>query len=303
MRYKGLDLNLLHALDVLLELRNVSRAAERLGLSQSALSAALARLRAYFGDDLLVLEGRRMHPTAFAEQLGAHLRTYIEVTDTLLSISRTFDPATAERIFRVIASDYVVTAILARLAERLAKMAPGVRLNYVSPDEHSVDRIARGDMDIIISPQTYLSTALPMEELYTETFVVAGWNKNPVFERPLTIEVMLAASHVAVEIGSHRATTFADHHMQQLYKERRIAATVSSFTVVPWMLVGTERLTIMHERLARAMATYLPIAYAPIPIDFPVMTEMVQYHRTRTSDAGIRWLISQIQQEAELSAR
>jgi DNA-binding transcriptional LysR family regulator len=303
VRYKGLDLNLLHALDVLLELRNVSRAAERLGLSQSALSAALARLRDYFGDELLVLEGRRMHPTAFAEQLNSHLRACIGATDTLLSISRTFDPASAERTFRVVASDYIVTAILSRLAERLADTAPGIRLNYVSPDEHSVARIARGDMDIIISPEGYLSPGLPMEELYTETFVIAGWASNPIFDTPMTTEAMLEAGHVTVEMGSHRASTFADNHMQHLFKERRVTATVSSFTVVPWMLVGTHRLTIMHERLARATSAYLPIAYAPLPFEFPVMTEMVQYHRTRTRDAGVRWLIAHIRQEAELFAR
>ncbi len=299
MRYKGLDLNLLHALDVLLEERNVSRAADRLGLSQSALSAALSRMRDFFGDELLILEGRRMHPTAFAEQITSQLRVTLGAIDTLLLTSRTFAPETAERTFRVIASDYLVTAILSRLAERFTVAAPGIRLNYVAPDEAALDRLIHGDMDIMIAPREYLSPDLPAEKLYTERFVVAGWRENPIFDREITINDILAAGHIAVEIGSRRSSTFADHQMRLLFGDRRIEATVSSFTVVPWMLRGTSRLTLMHERLAKVLAAELPLAFAPLPFDFPEMQEMVQYHRTKTGDAGVRWLIEQIRAAAD----
>lgn len=298
MRYKGLDLNLLHALDVLLEERNVSRAADRLGLSQSALSAALSRMRDFFGDELLVLEGRRMHPTAFAEQLASQLRVSLDAVDALLLTSRSFVPEKSERTFRVIASDYLVTAILSGLAERFTVTAPGIRLNYVAPDEAALERLLHGDMDIMIAPREYLSPTLPAEELYKERFVVAGWRENPLFERTITTGDILASGHIAVEIGSRRSSTFADQHMRLLFGERRIEATVSSFTVVPWMLRGTTRLTLMHERLARVLAAELPLAFAPLPFDFPEMQEMVQFHRTKTGDAGVRWLIEQIRAAA-----
>lgn len=294
MRYKGLDLNLLHALDILLEVRNVSRAADRLNLSQSALSAALARLRAYFGDELLMLEGRRMHPTPFAQQLSDPLRQYLGATDALLLTSRVFDPATANRSFRVVASDYVVAAILVKLAERLATIAPNIRMDFVAPDEVAMERIQHGEMDIVISPREFLTPSQPMQQLYVERFVVAGWRENPAFNEPLTTEGVLSVGHVAVAIGSHRATTFADRHMSLLHPERRIEATASSFTMVPWMLRGTNRLTLMHERLAKTMANYLPISFAPVPFAFPEMHEMVQHHRTKLSDAGLHWLIDQI---------
>lgn len=298
MRYKGLDLNLLHALDILLEVRNVSRAADRLNLSQSALSAALARLRAYFGDELLLLEGRRMHPTPFAEQLSGPLRIYLGATDALLLTSRVFDPATANRTFRVVASDYVVAAVLVRLAERLATVAPGIRLDFIAPDETAMERIQRGELDIVISPREFLTPSQPMEELYLERFVIAGWRENPLFREPLTTEGVLSVGHVAVAIGSHRETTFADRHMALLHGERRIEATASSFTMVPWMLRGTNRLSLMHERLARMMADYLPITYAAVPFPFPEMHEMVQHHRTKLSDAGLHWVIREIRATA-----
>lgn len=294
MRYKGLDLNLLPALDLLLETRNVSRAADQLNLSQSALSAALSRLRDYFGDELLMLEGRRMHPTPFAEQLWAPLRAYLSATDALLHTSHVFDAATAKRTFRIVASDYVVAAILVRLAERCAVIAPGIRLDFVAPDESSMESIQRGELDMAISPREFLTLSQPMEELYLERFVIAGWSENPVFFSPLTSETVLSLGHVAVAIGSHRQTTFADRHMTLLGYDRRIEAKASSFTMVPWMLRGTNRLSLMHERLARAMGHYLPISYAALPFEFPKMQEMVQYHRTKVGDGGLRWLIAEI---------
>lgn len=294
MRYKGLDLNLLHALDLLLETRNVSRAADRLNLSQSALSAALSRLRDYFGDELLLLEGRRMHPTPFAEQLWAPLRAYLGAADALLLTSRVFDAATANRTFKIVASDYVVTAILVRLAERFAAVSPGIRLDFIAPDEASMEHIQRGELDMAISPREFLVPSQPIEELYAERFVIAGWNENPVFREPLTQEIVLSSGHVAVAIGGHRQTTFADRHMKLLGHERRIEATASSFTMVPWMLRGTNRLSLMHERLARAMTRYLPISYAALPFEFPEMHEVVQHHRTKAGDNGLRWLITEI---------
>lgn len=298
MRYKGLDLNLLHALDVLLDLRNVSRAADRLGLSQSAVSAALARLRQYFGDELLILDGRRMHATPFAEQMVEPLRAYLYATDSLLSSTRPFDPAATSRTFRIITSDYVVAAVLVRLAERLAHEAPLLRFEFISPDEGSLERLKHGTVDLMISPRDYLLESHPTEDIYEERIVVAGWNENPVFERGLTEDDFFAAGHVAVAIGSHRETTFADKYMRSLDRDRRIEAVVSSFTLVPWMLRGTMRLALMHERLAKMLSHALPIAYTTVPFAFPTMWEVAQYHRTRSSDNGLRYLIDQIRMTA-----
>jgi len=294
MRYKGLDMNLLFALDVLLEVRNVSRAAERLGLSQSALSAALARLREFFQDELLVVEGRRMHPTPFAEQILAPVRSCLASTDLLLSTSRIFDPASANRTFRIVSSDYVVSSVLMRIAQRLATEAPGIRLEFILPDEVATDRLQRGELDLMIGPAEFLARGQPSEELYVETHVIAGWRGNPLFAAPLSEDAVFEAGHIAVSLGSHRTTTFGDRHMEAVGRSRRIEAVVSSFTMVPWMLVGTQRLALMHRRLAVMMARHLPIAFADPPFAIPAMHEMVQYHRTRASDTGLRWLIEQV---------
>ena len=101
---------------------------------------------------------------------------------------------------------------------------------------------------------------------------------------------MFSYSHVAVAIGATRTTTFGDRQLELMGKQRRIEILASSFTMVPWLLLGTERLAIMHERLAVAMAERFPIAHAPLPFEFPIMSEMLEYHPSRASDDGLRWL-------------
>jgi LysR family transcriptional regulator, nod-box dependent transcriptional activator len=298
MRFKGLDLNLLVAFDALVELRSVSRTGERLGLSQPAVSAALARLREYFGDELLVVDGKRMHPTPFAETLIPHVRTCLNAADTVVATSATFDPSTAIRTFRIISSDYVLAAVLARVARRLATLAPRVRLEFVLPDEVAEERFVRGELDLLIAPATFLVDSHPSDLLYEESHVLVGWKDNPIFTGEITPEQVFAAGHVAVSMGPHREVTFGDRQMEQINPDRRIEAVVSSFTMIPWLVVGTQRLALMHRRLAVAMAESLPIAFAPLPFPFPSMPEMMQYHRTRSADEGLRWLIEEIRRAA-----
>lgn len=107
MRFKGLDLNLLLAFDTLLHTRSVSRAADRMHLSQAAMSSALGRLREYFGDEILIVQGKRMYPTAFAESLVPRVKECLRRVKDVISTSPTFDPGTSERTFRIVVSDYI----------------------------------------------------------------------------------------------------------------------------------------------------------------------------------------------------
>ena len=294
MRFKGLDLNLLVALDALVETRSVSAAARRLNLSQPAMSAALSRLRAYFGDELLVVTGKRMYPTAFAEALTPQLKDCLKGLDVLVSSPNLFDPATAQRTFVVVASDYVTTAVLAPLIARLAERAPGVRLDIVLPNEDSVNQVAEGKVDLLITPDAYVHPEHPAELLFEERHVVVGWRGNPLFDKPLTEDGVFAAGHVAVSIGHDRVAAFADRQLALMGKPRRVEATVASFTVLPWFLRDSLRLALMHERLAEVMARDFPIVFAPPPFPFPIMRQMTQHHSARAGDQGLQWLKSEL---------
>lgn len=299
MRFKGLDLNLLAAFDVLLESRSVSAAARQMNLSQPAMSAALTRLREYFADELLVVQGKRMYPTAFAEALVPQVRDTLRSVEAMLTASNRFDPATTQRTFRLIASDYVVTAVLAPLLQALPRLAPGLRIELVLPSDAAHIELHEGRADLLIAPEQFLLSSHPSELLCEERHVVVGSSSNNAFaDSGPSLDAFLTAGHVSVRIGAGRDHAFADRQLNQMGLERRIEIEVPSFSTIPWMLMDTQRMAVIQERLARRLVAAFPLAMAPLPFAFQPMREMVQYHRTRSSDEGLRWLMARLREVA-----
>jgi LysR family transcriptional regulator, nod-box dependent transcriptional activator len=300
MRFKGLDLNLLVTLDVLIELRSVSRAAERLHLSQPAVSAALARLRDFFNDPLLEIQGKRMVPTAKALQLQPLLADLLGSVDRMIVQGRQFDPTTSTQWFRVCISDYLSTVLFPQLIRLLQAQGPGIRLDLQTPSDHALALLERGEIDVLLVPKGHCLRDHPAELLFEERYVVAGWAGNPQLEAPLTEEDFYAARHVAVAIGGsvEERASFSEDELKARGRERQIEIMASSFTQVPALLIGTRRLTLMQERLARTLAATLPLAWQPLPFEFPVMHEMIQYHRGRASDPALGWLVARIREAA-----
>lgn len=294
MRFKGLDLNLLVALDVLLEEASVSRAAERLHLSQPATSAALRRLRSWFGDPLLAPHGKRLMLTPYALRLRPQLTQLLAGIDAFASQPALFEPATAQRRFRIAMSDYLANVVLGPLTIAIARSAPGIELEILTPDDTAPDQLERGEIDLIIAPQEFIDPRNPSRLVLEEQHVVAGWKHNALMAGPLTAKTFAAAGHVSVRLGRITRMTFAEAQLRALGIVRREELIVPSFALVPDLLVGTMRLGIMHERLARRAARRSDIAIAPLPFPFPPMREMAQYHRARADDAGLLWLFDEI---------
>lgn len=294
MRFKGLDLNLLVALDVLLEERSVTRAAERLNVSQPALSATLAKLRDYFGDPLLIAQGRRMIPTAEALAMRSEIRRILGLADELVVRSTRFEPAVSRRIFRICVSDYLVTVLFPTLIGELARLAPWVGLDLIPPSGEAQVALERGELDLLLTPEEHCVPGHPTELLFEERHVVIGWKENPVFASTLTEQAFFDAGHVVVRIGQVNRASFAESHLSSHAHKRRIEVTAASFATVPDLVIGTNRLAVMHERLARLMVQRLPIALSQMPFQFPIMREMMQTNRARRDDAGLVWLTDQM---------
>lgn len=294
MRYKGFDLNLLVALDTLIEHASVSRASEQLGMSQPAMSAALGRLRTYFDDPILGAHGKRMIPTAHALTLQPMVRELLTSVEALISVSSGFDPATSQRHFRIGSSDFIATVIFHNLMPELARLAPLVTLELVQPSEGQMPALDQGMLDILVAPEDYASPDHPSEYLLDERYVVMGCAANPVFDDGMTEDAFFAAGHVSIEIGRMSRTSFAELHLKRFGSRRRIEVMAASFLLAPELVIGTRRLTVIHERLATVFAKRVPVRYAPLPFDFPVMREVLQYNRTRTEDAGLRWMIERM---------
>ena len=261
------------------------------------MSAALSRLREYFGEPLFVLHGKRMIPTAAALRMQLPLKALLQDVDVLVSETTHFDPATSNRRFRIATSDFLLAVVFPALAQRLHKIAPGITMDCIQPSELTTQLMDQGELDLFITPEQQVSPDHPAELLFEERYVVAGWAGNPMFSGgKITEEDFFRAGHVVVEIGRQARTSFAETHLRTSNQERRIEMKVSSFLIAPEMVVNTMKLTVMHQRLARLFANRLEIAIAEVPFDFPAMREMIQYHQTRVNDTGLRWLIDEIKQ-------
>jgi DNA-binding transcriptional LysR family regulator len=166
------------------------------------------------------------------------------------------------------------------------------------PSDEAAQLVIEGKADLTITPDDFALPDQPSELLCEERQCVIGWSGNPVFESGVSVAAFDLAGHVAVHVGSNRVPSFADRQIDRMGRKRRVEVTCGCFTMVPWLLVETPRLAVMHERLARQMVERFPLSIAPIPFPFPLMREMIQYHRAREDDAGLRWLRGELKAEA-----
>ncbi|RIV80066.1 LysR family transcriptional regulator [Aurantiacibacter xanthus] len=298
MRFKGLDLNLIFALDVLLKERSVSRTAERLNLSQPAVSSTLARLRQYFDDELLVQSGRKMIPTAFADNLQGPIRQFLQSAEDLVSGSSSFDPATTKRNFRIGASDYVTLVVIAPLLRRLQHEAPSLTFHILPTGVETMRLLESGEIDCLLCPEDFTSHGQPAECLFEDGHVIVGDRANPLLKGPLSVDAFLAAPQVRLTIGVEQSSTFAERHLRSLGAERRIEISCSNFTLISHLLLGTNRIAVVQEKLAKVLMRDFALASQPLPIEIPPLVEMAQYHSTRASDASLRWLLDQLRSES-----
>ncbi len=183
--------------------------------------------------------------------------------------------------------------------ERLAEIAPGVRLDIGPVQDDAPEQIDQGTVDLLLTPENYIHPDHPADLLFEERQVIVGWNQNPVFRSPLTEDAVFAAGHVGVLMGRVRTPSFADRELLVMGKTRRVEVNTGSFLAVPWLLQGTNRLAFMHERLARSVVKLFPLTWAPTPFEFPIMREMAQYHRARAGDVGLQWLRRTMAESAE----
>ena len=301
MRFKGLDLNLLVAFDALIATRSVSRAAERLNLSQPAMSASLSRLRDYFGDPLLVQHGKRMHPTAFADEMAPEIRQSLEQLETMLARSPNFDPATSRRSFRIVTSDYMLASIIVPLIRDLADEAPGIRIDCQLPQAFTAQQLDDGTVDLMISPEFSVSGRHPSYPLLREPQMVIGARDNPLLVGgEISEEDFLAADHVVVMLGETHSPAYADRQMDMMGKNRRIAGSAPSFMALPWMIEGTDRLALLHSSIVADMEARFDIIGVPPPFEIPPMLQMVSFHSGREDDAGLKWLRERLRQQVNM---
>ncbi len=299
MNLASLDLNLLISLDHLLRERSVTRAAEVMGLSQPALSAALARLRRHFGDPLLTRVGNRYELTPLAVQLGQRTESALVGVERVFASEPVFDPGTSRRTFRVLGSDYLMAVLGGRVGRILAEQAPNIRLRFELHSPAIVDTATEvlRSADALVLPHGFL-TDLPYMDLFSDTWVCLVAADNPQVGDELTMD-HLAELPWVLTYHSPSAFTPAARQLQMIGVEPRVQAVVESFLALPAFIAGTDRIALVQAHLAPGLSASgdvraLPCPYQPVPL-----VEALWWHPIHDRDSEHTWLRSVFTQAAQ----
>ncbi|MCI3270709.1 MULTISPECIES: LysR family transcriptional regulator [Streptomyces] len=288
MSLSGLDLNLVLSLRALLEERNVTRAGQRVGLSQPAMSAALARLRRHFDDELLARAGKQYELTALGRALLDRTATACDLLERVFTSRADFLPGSEEREFTLFASDYAVAVFGAELARTVHAEAPGVRLRFLRPPTDVMEDTATplSTADGLLMPRGVIS-GFPAVELFTDrwAFLVADTN-DEVGDR-LTMDDLARLPWVSYQ-RTYDAP--AARQLSMLGIDPHVEVSVDTFQVLPFLVAGTRRIALVQHRLAERLRGVAAVRIMEPPYQTVPVQETLWWHPVHTHDAAHIWL-------------
>ena len=288
--FSRLDLNLLVSLNALLTERSVTRAAERLHLSQPALSASLARLRTHFNDPILARTGNSYELTPLASRLSEHTASALDAARRVFESQAEWDPSQSTREFMIYGSDYSLATTGRRLAALASERAPGVRFRFLVHNQQIVeDAVIRlRGADGLLMPHGFL-TDLPYTDLWTDTWVIVADKDHPSLGEDITLGDIARLPWVFT-YQSRSAFTSATRQIQQLGIEPRVEAVLESFLALPMFIAGSDRLALVQAGLADyARNTGGVKVYAP-PFDATPILNAMWWHPAHRRDPEHEWL-------------
>jgi DNA-binding transcriptional LysR family regulator len=293
-----IDLNLLLVLLALYEEKNVTRAGNRLGLTQSATSRALARLREHLGDELLVRSRAAMVPTPRLLELGERLQTSLGELDAIVAARAPFDPASTARTFRVAASDYPVGVLIPPLLARCAREAPRLGVAIVAQSSDWQLELESGAIDLAIGPRSRAPAGVVWSKLFSDRFVTVARKDHPHTGRTISLDRFCALSHVVVTPDGRAGASSVDDALMDRGRERHVALRVPSFHLVFAAIAGSELIATVPERLARAMASRSSLHIAPPPLPLPRLSISMAWHERQRHDAAHAWFRKRVAEVA-----
>src|SRR5437660_1398170 len=291
MNVRDVDLNLLRVFDAVLREHGVTPAAAGLGLTQPAVSNALARLRGVFGDRLFVRTPAGMDATPFARELAEPVRQALAFIDAALAHGPGFDPGSTTRAFRFYMSDLGQIEFLPPLIERVQRAAPGVRLEAVALEVDDIaDALATGALDLAVGFLPGLGPPVRRRALFRDPYLCLMRADHPI--KALTRRKFQEASHALVTYkGGHRVVEEA---LERAGLARRIALRLPHFTVVPMVLERTDLLCTLPARVARVFERRGGLKSLAPPVPIPPADVAVHWHERFEADPGNRWLREQV---------
>jgi len=298
MQLNRFDLNLLIALDALLHEKNVTRAAERVYVSQPAMSAALQKLRDYFNDPLLVRVGRDMELTPRGLSLVEPVREALLRIQATLGTQPTFDPATVKRTFTVTVTDEAAARVVPAVLRRLARDAPGIQCHIEQVSQTSLGRLEYGDIDLCLALDLLrffsvraFPESLRVIELKAVRWVCAVCRDHPLVGEEMTLAQYQSLPHVFARPNGHTAPV--EELVRRLINlDIDVRATAQTLLEVPFLLPGTPLAATIPERIATLVAPLVPLKTFALPFDALDCHEVLVWHKRNEPDPGHAWLRS-----------
>ena len=292
MQLRGVDTNLILALRALLQHRNVTRAAREVGLSQSSMSHALARLRAHFGDPLLVPVGRTLVLTERARSLIEPTTAAVDRLERVFTRPERFDPATSRRVFRIAATDNLALYVLPALAATLQRSAPGIDVRVCALPEDWPTALLRGDIHLKLGRRSPVPEPLESQDLSVEPFGCVVRHGHPVRSRPTlagyaALDHLLIAPTASVDV---EPTGIVDAALARRGLTRRIAMSVPHFLVAPFIVAQSNLVLTAPERLLTPFVDSLRLRRLTLPLKLASYRLSQVWAGHSRDDEGHRWL-------------
>ncbi len=300
MNIGRVDLNLLVYLDVLLRERNVTRAADQLGLSQPAMSHSLRRLRDLFEDPLLVRTSDGMAPTERAEELRPIVRELLATVDKAVQPRTSFDPESAKRVFRIMASDYAESTLMPRILLRLRESAPGVTLDVMTPSDVSYQDLEQGKIDMAINRFDALPQSFHQKDIWQDGFSCLMSATNPVLES-FTLESYLDAQHVwvsktgvGVGVGVNpddvQRLGWVDEALSRQGKKRRIRMFTRHYQAAMLLAEQTDLIVTLPSKAALLQRNNTRVEIRPPPFEIPPIDLKMAWSPLLHHNPAHRWM-------------
>ncbi len=307
MNLAAVDLNLLVAFEALLAERNVTRAGQRIGLGQPAMSAALGRLRHIFDDELLVrVPGAPMRLTPKAASLQRPVGEVLAQLRQMLGAEAAFDPTVARAVIRIATGDHPASLILPRFVAALSQEAPGIDVRLTALDKRDgFERVDRGEIDLMIGSFRNVPKRIRHRQLYTDGYVCVARRTNAQLRAgKLSLETYVQLPHVLVTLAADDRG-IVDEILGRRGLHRRVALTVSDFHLVPRIVERTDMIGHLPRRIAAEITRGFDLLLLTPPITLPAWNVDLYWSGLSDADPGAKWLrarLFEIGHEIEMEA-
>lgn len=287
---RGIDLNLLTVFDAIMTEEKLSKAGDRLGMTQPAVSAALARLRVTFNDELFLRSRQGMVPTPKANELIKPIRDALGIIRETLEASEDFDPQTSERTFRITMSDFGELTLMPHLLAKVAEQSQFITIQS-QPELGKInyEQLKQGQLDLhfdYLQPKDNQLDSIPIAE---DVVVVIARRNHPRLSKTISMDEFLAERHIILNYRDKKKTIL-EQLLEGQKLSRRVLAEATQYTAVPEMVVRTDAIAVLPKRMALYYQSLLPLEVMPSPLPLATLHAYMVWNKALNRDQGHQWL-------------